>query len=152
LYIYIYTTSFYLFICGILILLCMYFHMSNISFVPHIDHQIFFWEIVKSKNIFENGMIPKLIKKNGPPQCGIYTLDQLSKMFVLIRLKETNKNRSQERTFFITLLCVINLFVGFQFFYVCIFIWVTSSSFVQHIHCQKLFWNCRFAILVRHFI
>ena len=49
------------------------------------------------KNIFENGMIPKLIKKNGPPQCGIYTLGQLSKLYVLIRLEETNTNRSQER-------------------------------------------------------
>jgi hypothetical protein len=26
-----------------------------------------------------------------PPQCGIYTLGQLSKLFVLIRLEETNK-------------------------------------------------------------
>jgi hypothetical protein len=41
------------------------------------------------KNIFENGMIPKLIKKNGPPQCGIYTLGQLNKLYVLIRLEET---------------------------------------------------------------
>jgi hypothetical protein len=26
--------------------------------------------------ILENGIIPKLIKKNGPPQFGIYTLGQ----------------------------------------------------------------------------
>ena len=52
------------------------------------------------KNIFENGMIPKLIKKNGPPQCGIYTLGQLSKLYVLIRLEDTNKNRSQERIYY----------------------------------------------------
>ena len=29
---------------------------------------------------------------NGPPQCGIYTLGQLSRMYVLIRLEKTNKN------------------------------------------------------------
>jgi hypothetical protein len=28
------------------------------------------------QNIVENGIIPKLIKKKGPPQCGIYTLGQ----------------------------------------------------------------------------
>ena len=49
------------------------------------------------KNIFENGMITKLIQKNGPPQCGIYTLGQLRKLYAIIRLGETNKNRSQER-------------------------------------------------------
>jgi hypothetical protein len=39
------------------------------------------------KNIFENGMIPKLIQKTGPPQCGIYTLGKLSTLYVLIRLE-----------------------------------------------------------------
>ena len=34
---------------------------------------------------------------NGPPQCGIHTLDQLSRLYVLIRLEETNKNSNQER-------------------------------------------------------
>jgi hypothetical protein len=33
----------------------------------------------------------------------------------------------------------INLYVGFQLFYVCIFIWVTFGSFFLHIDRQKLF-------------
>jgi hypothetical protein len=28
---------------------------------------------------------------NGPPQCGVYTLGQLSRLYVIIRLEETNK-------------------------------------------------------------
>jgi hypothetical protein len=32
--------------------------------------------ILSAQNIVENGMIPKLIQKNGPPDCGIYTLGQ----------------------------------------------------------------------------
>ena len=47
------------------------------------------------KNIFENDTQTHSI--NDPPQCGIYTLDQLSKLYVLIRLEKTKTNRSQER-------------------------------------------------------
>ena len=35
------------------------------------------------KNIFENGMIPKLIQQTAH-QCGIYNLGQLSRLYVLI--------------------------------------------------------------------
>ena len=49
------------------------------------------YQIALSKNILGNGIIPKLIKKNGRPQCGIYTLGQLSKLYILIWLGETNK-------------------------------------------------------------
>ena len=49
-------------------------------------------------------MIPKLIQKNGPPQCGIYTLGQYSKLYVLIRLEEINTNRSQERILLFSLI------------------------------------------------
>ena len=52
-------------------------------------------KILFVKNIFENGMIPKLNHNNGPPKCGIYTMGRLSKLHVLIGLEETNKNRSQ---------------------------------------------------------
>jgi hypothetical protein len=45
------------------------------------------------KYIFENGTQAHSI--NGPPQCGIYTLAQLSRLYVFIRLEEINKNRSQ---------------------------------------------------------
>ena len=73
------------------------------------------YQIALSKYSVENGIIPKLIKKNGPPQCGIYTLGQQSKLYVLIRLEETNNNRSQERIllflidhYFFSLITVFN--------------------------------------------
>ena len=49
------------------------------------------------KNILERVWYPNSLKENDSPQCGIYTLGQLSKLYVLIRLVETYKNRSQER-------------------------------------------------------
>lgn len=63
-------------------------------------HQIELSKILFVKNIFENGMIPKLNHNNGPPKCGIYTMGRLSKLHVLIGLGGTNTNRSQERILF----------------------------------------------------
>jgi hypothetical protein len=90
---------------------CIFIWVTSGSFVPHIDRQQLFLKLYSHhidenetlldnvsnstfKNIFENGTIPKLIQKTGPPQCEIYTLGQLSTLYVLIRLEETNKNRS----------------------------------------------------------
>jgi hypothetical protein len=42
----------------------------------------------------------------------------------------------------------INLYVGFQFVYVCSFICATSGSFVPHMDCQKLFLKLYY--LIRH--
>ena len=49
-------------------------------------------------------MIPKPLQTNGPPQCGIYTMSQLSKLYVLMQLEETNKNKSQERILLFSLI------------------------------------------------
>ena len=60
-------------------------------------HYWIMYQITLSKISLKTVWYPNSLKKNGPPQCGIYTLGQLSKLYVLIRLKETNTNKSQER-------------------------------------------------------
>ena len=56
------------------------------------------------KNIFENNMISKLIKKTGPLQCGIYNLGQLSKQYVLIRLGRPTKIGVKRGYYFFSLI------------------------------------------------
>ena len=63
------------------------FKNKNETLLANASHSI-------GKIILENGT--KIHSINGPPQCGLYTLGQLSKLYVLIRLEETNKNKSQE--------------------------------------------------------
>ena len=59
-------------------------------------HYWLMYQIALSRIFLKPVWYPNSLKKNGPPQCRIYTLGQLSKLYVLIRLEETNKKESRE--------------------------------------------------------
>ena len=59
-------------------------------------HYWIMYQIALSKIFLKTVWYPNSLKKTAQ-QCGIYTLGKLSKLYVLIRLEETNTNRSEER-------------------------------------------------------
>ena len=62
------------------------------------------YQIALSKIFLKTVWYPNSLKKNGPPVCGIYTLGQLSKLYVLIRLEETNKIGVKRGYYFFSLI------------------------------------------------
>jgi hypothetical protein len=63
----------------------------------------------------------------------------MSHFYFLFLIKHSFKCVALLCIYIIVIVLFINLYVGFKFFYVCIFIWVTPGSFVPHIDRQKPF-------------
>ena len=102
-------------------------------------HYWLMYQIALSKIFLKTVWYPNSCK-NGPPECGIYALGQLSKMFVLIRLKKTNK-KGVKRGYSLSL-CFVYLVLFYKPFSTFIIYFTCIISFPVKLIVDWFFRHC----------